>query len=279
MLLAAANETGLIDALEAALPEDLPADNGRRHHKCPDSRRALLLTLLFLPAVGLKRARDLGGYTGDALALLTGRERAYSYRHTERFLSTVARAGGAETLTDALAEWTSKLWRPDLRPLEELAGTYYVDGHRKALHSDKLIPRGLVSRYGKVLGCRALILLHDEHGHPLLATSRAGLPCRFHESGTNSPMSVKEPSPWYWLLLRTVTTSRPSEARWARNPADMPSRSTTIRRTLSPPTARSYRSTIWGSPEVKCVSPRWVVARSGWPCSSCRSISARQPST
>lgn len=174
MLLAAANETGLIDALEAALPEDLAADNGRRHHKCPDSRRALLLTLLFLSAVGLKRTRDLGGYTGDALALLSGRERAYSYRHTERFLSAVARLGGAEKLTDALAEWTSKLWRPDLGPLEELTGTYYVDGHRKALHSDKLIPRGLVSRYGKVLRCRALMLLHDEEGHPLLATTHRG---------------------------------------------------------------------------------------------------------
>ncbi len=149
-------------------------DNGRRHHKDRNCRKSLLLTLLFLPAVGLKRTWDLRGYTGDALALLTGRTQAYSYRHTERFLSAVARAGGAEKLTDALASWTAKLWQSALRPVEEIPPTYYIEGHRKAVHSDKLIPRELVSRYGKVLGCRALMLLHDEHGHPLLATTHRG---------------------------------------------------------------------------------------------------------
>ncbi len=129
---------------------------------------------MFLPAVGLKRSCDLRGYTGDALALLTGRQRAYGYRHTERFLSAVARASGAETLTDALANWTAKLWRPGLRPVQEPPRAYYVDGHRKAVHSDKLIPRGLVSHYGKVLGCRTLMLLHDERGHPLLGTTYRG---------------------------------------------------------------------------------------------------------
>ncbi len=174
LFLAAAHETGLIEALETALPEDLPADNSRRHYNNPDCRRSLLLTLLFMPAAGLRRTRDLCGYTGDALALLAGRERAYSYRHTERFLSAVARAGGAETLTDALTGWTARLWRPGPRPAEEPPPAYYIDGHRKAVHSDKLIPRGLVSRYGKVLGCRALMLLHDGHGHPLLATTHRG---------------------------------------------------------------------------------------------------------
>ncbi len=174
LLLAAAHETGLIGALEAALPEDLPADNGRRLHKAPDCRRSLLLTLLFLPAVGLKRTCDLRGYTGDALGLLTGRESAYNYRHTERFLSAVARAGGAETLTDALAEWTARLWQPIPHLVGQPPPTYYVDSHRKAVHTNRLIPRGLVPRYGKVLGCRALTLLHDEQGHPLLATTHRG---------------------------------------------------------------------------------------------------------
>ncbi len=95
LLLAAAQQTGLIDALETALPVDLPADNGRRCHRDRDSLRALLLTLLFLPAVGLKRTHELRGYAGDALGLLTGRERAYSYRHTERFLSALQRSSQA----------------------------------------------------------------------------------------------------------------------------------------------------------------------------------------
>ena len=49
-------------------------------------RRRLLLTLLFLGAVGLQRTWDLRGYTADGLALLTGRMRAYGYRNTEAFL-------------------------------------------------------------------------------------------------------------------------------------------------------------------------------------------------
>jgi len=35
----------------------------------------LVLTLLFLGVVGLRRTWDLRGYTGDALALLSGRKR------------------------------------------------------------------------------------------------------------------------------------------------------------------------------------------------------------
>jgi len=63
-------------------------------------RRRLLLTLLFLGAVGLSRTWDLRGYTADGLALLSGRMRAYGYRYTETFLSQVARADGAERFMD-----------------------------------------------------------------------------------------------------------------------------------------------------------------------------------
>jgi hypothetical protein len=37
-----------------------------------------------------------------------------------------------------------------------------------------LLPRGLIGRLGVVLGCRALLLLHDEHGHPLFVTTHRG---------------------------------------------------------------------------------------------------------
>jgi hypothetical protein len=50
----------------------------------------LVLTLLFLGVVGLWRTWDLRGYTGEALALLSGRKRAYGYFHTERLLSQMA---------------------------------------------------------------------------------------------------------------------------------------------------------------------------------------------
>lgn len=51
---------------------------------------------------------------------------------------------------------------------------FYLDGHRKPVYTQTLIPRGLIGRSGKILSCRALTLLHDEQGHPLLATTHRG---------------------------------------------------------------------------------------------------------
>jgi hypothetical protein len=130
----------------------------------------LVLTLLSLGVVGLRRTWDLRGYSGDALGLLTNRARAYGYWHTERFLSQLAQANGADIFTDALAGWTARLWHTSLTA----PSTFYVDGHRKPVYSDVLLPRGLVGRLSSVLGCRALVLLHDEQGHPLLATTHRG---------------------------------------------------------------------------------------------------------
>jgi len=177
VLLAAARETGLLAHLEAALPRPRAEEAGatRLAHVTPTSGRMLLLTVLFLGVVGLHRTWDLRGYTGAALALLTGRRRAYGYRHVERFLAECAQAGAAAALTDALAGWTAQLWPP--RPTvggSPLPSFYYVDGHRKAVYADHLIPRGLVARRGTVLGCRALVVLHDAAGHPLLVTTQRG---------------------------------------------------------------------------------------------------------
>jgi hypothetical protein len=38
----------------------------------------------------------------------------------------------------------------------------------------RLSPRGLIGRTGKILGCRALVVLHDQKGHPLLTTTHRG---------------------------------------------------------------------------------------------------------
>ncbi len=51
---------------------------------------------------------------------------------------------------------------------------FYLDGHKKPVYTDHLIPRGLIGRTGKILSCRALLLLHDAQGHPLFATTRRG---------------------------------------------------------------------------------------------------------
>jgi transposase len=173
LLLAAAHETGLITALTAALPKAAPITRLGRMSRT--TIRALLLTLLFLAVVGLRRTWDLRSYTGDALALLTGRLWAYGYRHVERFLAFLARAGAADPLTDALACWTTRLWLPDQPSVAAAAPAYhYIDGHRKPVYTDDRIPRGLIGRTSTIAGCRALVLLHDAQGHPLLATTHRG---------------------------------------------------------------------------------------------------------
>lgn len=172
LLLAAAQETGLLSDLETAMASCEPTTAQSLLSSASHCRRQLMLTLLFLPLAGLRRTHDLRSYTGNALAVVTGRHRAYGYCHTERFLSQLAKARGSETLTTALGSWTTHLWQAcDQR---ETTPCLYIDGHRKPVYADCLIPRGLIGRTGKILGGRALTLLHDEQGHPRLATTSRG---------------------------------------------------------------------------------------------------------
>jgi len=87
LFLAAAHQTSLLTELQTALSPSLLTANPslRLAHSQPTTLRCQLLTLLFLEAVGLRRTWDLRSYTGQALALLTGRHLAYGYRHMERF--------------------------------------------------------------------------------------------------------------------------------------------------------------------------------------------------
>jgi len=139
----------------------------------------LLLTLLFLPVAGLARTWDLRTYTGTLLALVTGRGCAYSYAYVEQFLSRLAHAQADEGLIDAVAQWTWALWH-DKHPheeqeQEEQKAVFYVDGLSLAVYSDVLVPRGPVGKLGgKILGCRELVVLHDQQGHPRLSTTHRG---------------------------------------------------------------------------------------------------------
>src|SRR6266566_4804715 len=176
LLLAAAHETALLSQLEDVLPMKQQSSSVSRPSppRLFHPQRSLLLTLLFLPAVGLHRFWDLRSYTGRELALLTGRPHPYSYRHTERFLLTLATAQADQALTEALARWTAAVWQGGERSREASSSSFYVDGHRKPVYTEALIPRGLIGRLGKIAGCRALVLLHDEQGHPLLVTTHRG---------------------------------------------------------------------------------------------------------
>lgn len=177
LLLAAAQQTGLLEVLVAAIMELADPTIPGLSPPNPAVVERLLLTLLFLPVAGLARTWDLRSYTGTMLALVTGRERAYSQRYAERFLALLAHAGAAECLTEVMAKWTWSLWQREQAGSDQPTQTavFYIDGHRKAVYSDVLVPRGPVGKLGgKILGCRELVVLHDAHGHPLLATTHRG---------------------------------------------------------------------------------------------------------
>lgn len=159
--------------MTTAVSASRPPGESRLSHLRLESLQSLLLTLLFLAVGGLRRTWDLRSYTGGVLAVLTQRPRAYGYRHVERFLSQVTTTGGVEALTDALACWTTSLWKATNPEVSEPL-TVYIDGHRKPVYSEHLIPRGLIGRTGAIEGCRALVLLHDAQGHPLLVTTHRG---------------------------------------------------------------------------------------------------------
>lgn len=173
LLLAAANETGLFSLMEEVLP-DQPQHSRNAATPFASAQGSLLLTLFFLPMVGLQRLWDLRSYTGQELALLIGRARPYSYRHTERFLLKLSRLDADHVLTDALARWATSLWHPADTAQDTAVPPVYLDGHRKPVYTQALIPRGLIGRSGKILSCRALTLLHDHQGHPLLVTTHRG---------------------------------------------------------------------------------------------------------
>jgi len=76
-----------------------------------------------------------------------------------------------------MAKWTWKLGQTEQPASDqpEAPAVFYVDGHRKVVYSDVLVPRGPVGKLGgKILGCRELVVLHDASGHPLLATTHRG---------------------------------------------------------------------------------------------------------
>jgi hypothetical protein len=87
----------------------------------------------------------------------------------------LAKAKGSEVLTTALGSWTTQLWETENQDGRgEAAPWLYIDGHRKPVYAGCSSPRGLVGRRGKILGGRALALLHDSQGHPRLATTSRG---------------------------------------------------------------------------------------------------------
>jgi hypothetical protein len=176
LLLAAAQQTGVLAKRSTTIQGVASSGFPNRLPLSLAVIDRLILTLLFLPVAGLARTWDLRTYTGTTLALVTGRGCAYSYAYVEQFLSRLAHSRTDECLTDTLAQWTWTVWHDEqTKPEQEQQAVFSVDGHPKAVYSDVLVPRGPVGKLGgKILGCREWVVLHDNEGHPLLATTHRG---------------------------------------------------------------------------------------------------------
>jgi len=136
LLLAAAQQTGLLEVLVTAVMglADLTLAGRRRPTSVEVDR--LLRTLLFLPVAGLARTWDLRSYTATMVAILSGRPYAYSQGYTEQFLARLARTKAAECLTETIAKWTWSLWQKEQSPPDQndRPAVFYMDGHRKPVH-------------------------------------------------------------------------------------------------------------------------------------------------
>ena len=140
----------------------------------PDAVIASGRTLLFLGTVGWPRPRDLRPYIGTGVALRRGRPQAYGYRTVARFRRAVAAAGGPDPhRCPGRLDYSPVASRAHAPPGQR-PPSRSIDGQRKAVSRGVLLPRGLVGRRGTVLGGRALILLHDTAGHPLVVTTQRG---------------------------------------------------------------------------------------------------------
>jgi hypothetical protein len=116
------------------------------------------LTLLFLQAAGLRRTWEKQSYTCQALALLTGRHRAYGYRHAERFLSELAEVSANTLLTEALARWTASLWEKGVQGRENPFPVFYpllVTTHRGDQHLTMGLP-AILTHYEHAAGMARL---------------------------------------------------------------------------------------------------------------------------
>ncbi len=69
LLVAATHETGLLAQLEKTIAAYVTQTSHPQLSPTCRSECSLLLTLLFLNVVGLRRTRDLRGYTDEALGL------------------------------------------------------------------------------------------------------------------------------------------------------------------------------------------------------------------
>ena len=164
---------GVTATIETSLTEReaaVQAEEGRATRlvweKEAQTRWAKLDHLLYLPVLGLTRARDLYYYQGQGLRVLYGFN--YKYLTVEHFLGRLTRLEVGQFMAAKLAQAYSQTWYPGHSPL-----VIYVDWHVKPHWTKHRAHSGAVTMWGRVMPGTKQLLINGPDGQPLAGWNKA----------------------------------------------------------------------------------------------------------
>jgi hypothetical protein len=157
----------LVEVVEASASEarsTYVADHptGKLHHVPIDATDiwSKIDHLLYMPILGLRRARDLYYYQGDGLEVLYGF--TYKYMTVEHFVGQLTRIQVGAPLAENLARAYVRAWYPGDEPL-----TIFVDWHVKPHWTKEASHSGHVTMWGRTMPGTKQLILNGPHGRLL----------------------------------------------------------------------------------------------------------------
>ncbi len=126
--------------------------------------RTTLLTLLLMALWRIKRPEALKEYDAQTLGRVLGLDRAPEVKTVRRKLTRLAAYGRAERLGAELAQQR-------VQERGELMGFLYVDGHVRAYHGKRKLPKAHVARMRLSLPATTDYWVHDQAGDPLFVVT------------------------------------------------------------------------------------------------------------
>ena len=152
MILPALAATGLLDAATHLYTTGRAAFYGLR---------SLVLAIVFACLVGEPRAEGLTRLDPVDVGRLLGLDRAPEVKTMRRRMQGLAALGRAAELIDGLA-------RRHLAAHAEVSGIFYVDGHVRAYHGHRALPKAHVARIRLAMGAEVDTWVCDRNGDGVL---------------------------------------------------------------------------------------------------------------
>ncbi len=152
IILPALAATGLLDAAARVYTTGRAAFYGLR---------SLVMAIVFACLIGEPRAEGLTRIDPTDVGRLLGLDRAPEVKTMRRRMEELARLGRADRLIDALA-------RRHLDTHAGATGIFYVDGHVRAYHGAREVPKAHVARIRLAMGAEVDTWVCDRNGDGLL---------------------------------------------------------------------------------------------------------------